>query len=219
MKFDGVIFDMDGLLMDSERYSLNLCVKLFNEMGVPYSEEEYMKTVGLTHADCDRIMLEYLNGDSEKVKQLNQGYGRAIIDAYEKGLVPLKPGAYELINYLKQQNIPYVLATSSPRDRVAVIFNKTEFNGNPFTKVITGNEVTNGKPAPEIFLKAADMIGKDIKKCLVLEDSYNGVRAGHSSGAYTIMVPDLKQPTEEIKALCNDIVEDLFKVIEILKEN
>lgn len=219
MKFDGVIFDMDGLMIDSERYSLDLCIKIMEEIDIAYSEEEYMKTVGLSHADCDRIMLEYLNGDRAKLDYMNARYKELLFDAYLKGLVPLKPGAVELIDYLKQQQIPYVLATSSPRERVNIIFNETPFKGNPFTKVITGGEVTCGKPAPEIFIRAAEMIDKDITKCLVLEDSYNGVKAGHASGATTIMVPDLKQPTEEIRALCDDVVVDLFEVIKMLKEN
>lgn len=218
MKIAGVIFDMDGLLIDSERFSMDMCIKILEKLNIQYTKEDYVKTIGLNHRDCTKLMLEHLHGDQTKVDLIYQLYDERMIQAYQNGEIPLKKGAERIIRYLLEHHIPMALATSSPFARVQDAFSNSVFGGVPFAKVITGQEVTNGKPHPEIFLKAAELIGQDITKCIVLEDSYNGINAAYRAKAITVMVPDLLEPIDEIRAKCNYVVKDLDEALELIRE-
>ena len=120
-------------------------------------------------------------------------------------------------NYLKENHIKTALATSTQRERVEIYFEK----GNlplQFDATVCGREVKNGKPAPDVFLKAAELLGLEPGECLVIEDSYNGIRAANAAGCQVVMVPDMDEPTEETKAVCAQTLESLYDVIRYLDE-
>ena len=126
--------------------------------------------------------------------------------------MPVKNGVYQLIQYLAVNNIRYAVATSNDRAMALELLEAADLRGI-FEYMVCGDEVEHGKPFPDIYLKAADMLGVNIKHTLVIEDSYNGIRAGHVAGASVIMVPDLVQPTDEIRQMTDYVVSDLSKVI------
>lgn len=218
MKFEGVIFDMDGIILDSERYAVEIFKETFANLNKEFTEELFISVLGITIEAENQILLDYFGSEKDLLYFRTQ-YNSLMEEAYAKGKIALKKGAYELVNYLKEKNIPYALATSSPLERVAVCFNNTKFGSNPFEYIVTGCEMENSKPAPDIFLKAAELMNCDIKKCLVIEDSFNGIRAAHASGATACMIIDILPPTEELMEIIDVIKEDLFEVKRMIENS
>ena len=130
---------------------------------------------------------------------------------------PAKPGLFALLDYLEEQTIPRIVASSSPR---AMIEQNLQTTGTAryFHDVVCGADVQHSKPAPDIFLEAARRLRVDIRRCLVLEDSFNGVRAGHAAGAVTVMVPDLAAPDDEMRRLYTRCCRDLYEVRDLLRD-
>lgn len=206
---NGVIFDQDGLLFDTERISVSAWNKAGDELGF-YLEESFLKTIrGANAKDAVRRFEEEFGGafDFWKLRERKQEHFLKMLRERE---MPVKPGAHELLRYLRDKGYKVALATASAREysmdnlRLAGI---EDF----FQAVITGDMVTEAKPNPEIFLKAAEVLGEEPGHCLVLEDSLNGVEAGLRGGFVTIMVPDLTEPDESLKErvcrVCSSLLE------------
>ena len=149
----------------------------------------------------------YYGDKAEELLHAVWAYGGEQI---KKG-VPCKPGLKELLSYLEDLGMPRIVASSSPRTMVELNL-QTTGTARYFHDIVCGNEVKLCKPAPDIFLEAARRIKVDIHDCMVLEDSHNGIRAGHASGAETVMVPDLLPVTDEMRSLYDDCCKDLFEV-------
>lgn len=211
----GVIFDMDGLMFDTERLWDTLWEPACRELGLPLP------------ADMERYVAggRGLAGDALKAhvrEAIPQADPQRVLDKvwqlygvrYSAG-VPCKPGLKELLAELEDRGMPRIVASSSPRSMIELNLQTTGV-ARYFHDVVSGSDVPRSKPAPDIFLEAARRLGLDIGRCLVLEDSYNGVRAGHAAGAVTVMVPDLAQPNEEIRALYDRCCRDLFEVRDLL---
>ena len=189
--YNTVIFDMDGTLYDTER----IYMKSWLAAGVP--EELYYTFIGTSSGFIyDKLTQNGLNADqviADKVAYVNR--------ELDKG-IPLKPGALETLQWLKQNGWKTAIATSSRMDVADRYLDDTNMRGF-FTEVISGYQLEHGKPAPDIFLQAARQLQSAPRECIVVEDSFNGVRAGHAAGMYTVMIPDLIQPTEEIRGLAD----------------
>ena len=210
-----VIFDMDGLMFDTERLWDTLwepaCQAL--NLAMPANLEEFLAGGrGLAGTKLNEHIQKYFPQIDpqvivEKVWELAE-------ERFGQG-VPCKPGLEELLKTLEEKKIPRIVASSSPR---ALILKNLETTGMSryFEQVVCAADVRFSKPAPDIFLEAARRLGVDSHKCLVLEDSFNGVRAGHAAGAVTVMVPDIAQPDEEIRTLYNRCCRDLHEVRQLL---
>ncbi|MDO4378181.1 MAG: HAD family phosphatase [Erysipelotrichia bacterium] len=215
MKIKGIIFDMDGIITDSETAAKRIMQEILKKHQLPYSDEIYLPLLGINHYQA----IEYFNSLT-KNEQLSHNllseFSEEIITELQQGMIPFKKGAIELINALNSINFPIALATSAEKRKV-----QASFNGNgidvPFTHVITGDMVTHSKPNPQIFLLAAQEIKQNIQDCLVIEDSYNGIRAALNAQAIACMVPDILEPTEEMKKQVI-IKNDLFEVKKMLEE-
>lgn len=216
-KFKGVIFDMDGLLVDSERISKEIYRKLFHDLGVELTDEIFSNVLGANRKSEE----EYLNkifGNCEKTSRFFERYPQMLLNAYEEKKIPLKKGAEELLLWLKDNNIPFALATSSPLKSVKAAFSDRKISLNDFTAIVTADDIKESKPNPEIFLTAAKKINCDINDCIVLEDSRNGIKAALNAKAIPIMVIDLYQPDEEIRKKVDFIQNDLNEVLEMFKK-
>lgn len=210
-----VIFDMDGLMFDTERLWDTLWEPTCRALGLEMPQDlEAFFTGGRGLAGVklnEHIQKFFPQADPqvivEKIWELAE-------QRFAQG-VPCKPGLAELLETLEEKKLPRIVASSSPR---ALIQKNLETTGMAryFDQVVCGADVRYSKPAPDIFLEAARRLGVDIRDCLVLEDSFNGVRAGHAAGAVTVMVPDIAQPDEEIRALYNRCCKDLFEVRQLL---
>ncbi len=212
----GIVFDMDGTLIDSEKlYDDNLKLAL-PQMGYEYNEEVVMRSMGLPHDKvCETLAEHYGSGlDMEELFVLVRKGVHAYIAEFG---VPLKPGVFELMDYAKSLGLPMAVASSTYRSSA---MKKLELSGiaNYLDASIFGDEVANGKPAPDIFLKAAELIGIPPSECLAIEDSHNGVKAASIAGMYTVMVPDMMPPTEELQAYISECVETLHDIQPIIRK-
>ena len=205
-----VIFDMDGLMFDTERLWDTLWEPACKELGLPLPPDMAKFQAGgrgLAGDNLRRHVAQYIPSDPQKV--LDKVWQLAD-ERFAQG-VPCKPGLKELLSYLEDLGMPRIVASSSPRTMVELNL-QTTGTARYFHDIVCGNEVKLCKPAPDIFLEAARRIKVDIHDCMVLEDSHNGIRAGHASGAETVMVPDLLPVTDEMRSLYDDCCKDLFEV-------
>ena len=208
----GVIFDMDGLMFDTERLWDTLWEPACKELGLPLPPDMEKFTAGgrgLAGENLCRHVAEYIPGDPQKVWQLAD-------KRFAEG-VPCKKGLKELLATLEDMGLPRIVASSSPRNMIEMNL-QTTGTVRYFHDVVSGTEVAHSKPAPDTFLLAAEKLHLDPHICLVLEDSFNGVRAGRAAGCVTVMVPDLMQPTEEITKLYDRKCSDLLEVRDLLIE-
>jgi HAD hydrolase, family IA, variant 3 len=213
-----VLFDMDGLMFDTERLYGKAWQNAAVLQGCKISDEAILKIKGANRA----LVYEILRADAgeefdiEKGRDAREEY--IVSHIREHGLTK-KKGLDNLLKYLKENNIKACLATSTKRE-IAIKYLKMANVYDYFDDFTCGDEIENGKPAPDIFLKAANKVKTDIVESLVLEDSINGLNAGIAAGAIVIMVPDTIEPTDEIRSKVDDVKADLDEVIDwISKEN
>jgi HAD superfamily hydrolase (TIGR01509 family) len=210
----GAVFDMDGLLIDSEAVYQKMWKRIAAERGIDLDPAFGIRISGSSRPQADGLIEQYYHvtdGD-----EIYQECVRRVADELSEHAAA-KPGAYELAAYLKKKGVKAAVASSTKRRLVERNLEKLGLRPY-FDAVVGGEDVRMGKPHPDIFLKAAGMLGLSGKDCYVLEDAYNGVRAGHAAGSFTIMVPDQVQPDEEIRGLADAVCHDLYEVKEKMEE-
>jgi beta-phosphoglucomutase-like phosphatase (HAD superfamily) len=204
-----VVFDMDGLLFDTETLYQEALLLAAAERGHEVAPDFFTQTVGLPWAQCRALLLSHF-GETFAIDEFQEAWGRHFWVIAETRLLS-KVGALELLDTLDQYRLPRAIATSSSRrtvERHLTAHNLME----RFDAIVGHGDYERGKPAPDPFLKAAERLGVEPHLCLALEDSHNGVRSASSAGMMTIMVPDLLEPTGEIRGLCALVVPDLHEV-------
>ena len=210
----GVIFDMDGLLFDTERVYRECWASLAPEFGQIPDPKLPEAVCGVSGPKLRQIILEYYpTVDVE-------AYIQTCTDRVHELLgqeVPEKPGVHEILEYLQETGVKTAVASSSP---VAVIEQNLRLTGiaGYFDAVISGDQVRRGKPAPDIFLAAADLLNLPPSNCYVLEDSIHGIHAAHAAGCAPIMVPDMTAPNDEMHRICTGIYSSLIEVMEAMKQ-
>ncbi len=203
-KFGAIIFDMDGVIFDSERLYMQCCREAAEIFGADNIEEVVLSCIGLnTEKTHERYRSAY--GDDFPLAEFWKEATTRFAGKAQGGLLPVKDGAAEILEKLKNDGMPVALASSTRTEMVIRELTAAELDGY-FNVIIGGDMVTKSKPEPDIFLLAAEKLGIKIEDCAVIEDSMNGIRAARASGAYVIMVPDLVQPTEEDSQLYTDAV-------------
>ena len=212
---DGVIFDMDGTMFDTERMWATFWEPALAALGLPYREglaEAARGTAGVT----TRNVVRQFYGPNCDAEAIVDSLHRVADEVFFSAPVPKKPGLEALLAWLKARHIPMAVASSS---REAMIRHNLDVWGltQDFTAIVSGQHVAHSKPDPEIFLLTAQKLGVEPSRCLVLEDSYNGVRAGAAGGFVTVMVPDLVPADDEMKRLYTMECASLEEVLEKLK--
>lgn len=210
----GAIFDMDGLMFDSERLVCNIWQEMMDENGYEYSVDIFKNTIGLRRDKTKEFYISLYGSDFDydgfKIKSRERFYERI-----ERDGVPVKKGLFELLDYLKANNIKMAVATSTSAKTAVKVIKKAGVY-EYFDSFVCGDDVKNGKPHPEVFLTAAQRIGVAPYECIAFEDSINGIKSAFDANMTTVMVPDFLQPTDEIKGkisfLCNSLDEaiDIF---------
>lgn len=216
MKYQAVIFDMDGLLLDTELLYIELCEELTAELGYPLPREAFIKCIGRDDRDSAVVFRSYAGEDFPAEYVRTEMVGR-IQRAIEMRGAPTKPGATEILTRLHEAGIPTSIATSTYRDSAEFRIASAGWTGL-FDTFTFGNEVKVGKPAPDVFLLAASRLGAEPSRCVVLEDSFNGLRAARAAGMTSVWVPDLltAQTNPEIVPYADHIVKDLYEACELL---
>ncbi|MDV3425902.1 MAG: HAD family phosphatase [Bacillota bacterium] len=214
-KAEGVIFDMDGLIFDTERLSLSIYRKIFKKYGYILNEDVFMSIMGRDREDIRQIYMDNYGRDLPLDKIFKEKDKETLKCINENG-VPIKSGVYEILNFLNEGGYKTALATSSMRKRTDMLM-ETAGIRHMFSAVVCGDEVEKSKPNPEIFLKAAKKLNLDPGKCIVLEDSPAGITAAARAGMIPINIPDLKSPDDEMREKAYRIFSSLSDVVDYLK--
>lgn len=215
-KIKALVFDMDGLIIDSERIVQRTWALAGPVLGYEKIEEHIYPLLGANVKRRDAYFKEHFGQDfpMEKFAELTRKFFYEIID--KEGL-PLKPGVKELMEEAKKRGLKIALATSSRQEYAKNVLGRVDvwkyFDGGVF-----GDQVTKAKPDPEIYLLACGKVGVAPEQALALEDAPAGIRSAHAAGMRVIMVPDLVQPDEEIQKLYYKKVETLHEVLPLLDE-
>ena len=214
--FEAVVFDMDGVLFDSER-ALMLCwLEVAEKYGIEDIEKPYFASVGTNAAKTRQIMLETYGEDFPYDRYAEEAF-RMYLEKYGSGKLPVKSGVCEILEFLRSKGKKIALA-SSTRKQAVIARLKDAGILDYFDEVITGDMVTKSKPEPEIFVLACEKLGVSPSRAYAIEDSYNGIRAAYRGELKPIMVPDLLPADEEMKELSEAVIDSLNSVIAYLKE-
>ncbi len=208
-----VVFDMDGLLVDTETVSREAMILAARQQGAELPHELFVRMIGLNFATSGPLVAEHF-GPGFDVPAFQAESTRLFRAAGEMG-VTLKDGVVELLDLLDVLKLPRAIATSSPHQDVERNLGRHALRPR-FDAVVAGGDYPRSKPFPDPFLKAAEVLGVDPAHCLALEDSHNGIRAAHAAGMMAVMVPDLLEPNEEMHALCVRIIESLHEVRDLI---
>lgn len=208
-----VVFDMDGLLVDTETVVWSSCAAATRAVGKELPFELFKNMIGLAYAPSRKVLTDHFGADFD-MRAWEQAMRAHFREAQAAGIA-LKAGAVEILDHLEATGVPRAVATSSSLESLHNSLGPSGIVPH-FSALITRDVVENTKPHPEPFLKAAAALGVAPEDCLALEDSHNGVRAAHAAGMMTVMVPDLLDPTEEMHSLCVRIAADLHEVRELL---
>lgn len=211
--FEGVIFDMDGLMFDTEKVWAECWVPTLEIMGIPMRAGIADAARGTAGGEFAEVVHEWFGPDVDAERVRNVWHEVATV-RFQSG-VEKKPGLDELLCYLGQKGIPAAVASSSPAEQIRRHLDFAGVSGC-FDAVVSSLEVERAKPEPDVFLRAAELLGVVPERTLVLEDSYNGVRAGAAGGFFTVMVPDLAAPTPEMRGLARRVCSSLLEVRDLL---
>lgn len=215
MQYQAVVFDMDGVIFDTERLVIEFWKEVAKKHNIPNVEHTCIQCLGTNRVRTREIFLENYGADfpfdpyRAEVTEL--------FDTHYKGVpLPTKPGIRELLSYLQEQDIKVGLASSTAQHLVRDEIGTAGLLPY-FQTLVCGDMVEHSKPAPDIFLKACEILNADPTKSIAIEDSFNGIRSAHCAGMTPIMVPDQVQPTDEIRTLAFHVMPSLLDVLNWLK--
>jgi HAD superfamily hydrolase (TIGR01509 family) len=207
-----VIFDMDGLLLDSEPLYRITWQTAAAELGCPIDDAFYARFVGRGNDEAELLLRERF-GDALPLDEFRVRWRRDFDERLDRAPLARKPGAIELLDFLDAAAIPKALATSTPRSIAVRCLGDLAAR---FAVITCGDEVEHSKPHPDLFLQTSQRLGVPPSQCLVLEDSEAGVRAARAAGMEVIMVPDLVAPSEEIAGMAMRVCASLKDVIPVI---
>lgn len=216
MKYRAVIFDMDGVIFDSERLVLECWKEIAKRENIKDMEEVFRRCIGTNKQKTKEILLEHY-GQEFDYDTFRKEASNLFHSRYGDGRLPMKIGVKELLSYLKEQGVRIGLASST---RYEVVHQELKDAGIlPYFESLTcGDMVKQSKPEPEIFLKACESLSVDAKEAIAIEDSFNGIRSAYRAGMFPIMVPDMIPPNEEMKQLAGKIFNNLVEVKEWIEQ-
>lgn len=214
MDFQAVVFDMDGIIFDSEKLVIACWKEVAKKYGVPDIEAACQECLGVNATNTRQKFLNRY-GQDFPYDTYKQEMSQLFHSRYDGGRLPMKTGVVELLTYLKEQGKKIGLA-SSTRKAVVEQDLKDARILSYFDVVIGGDMVTKSKPEPEIFLRACQELGVEPGEAFAIEDSYNGIRAAAAGKLRALMVPDLMPPTQEMQELAEQILDTLLDVKEYL---
>ena len=211
---DGVLLDMDGTLLDTETIYHASTMATMQMLGYADAGDICHAMIGVPGVQCEAMLVERY-GTSFPVSDFTEAFSLHSGKLLAEG-IPLKPGAGELLDALTAAQCPRAIVTSSGR-RTAERHLSLAGIRSHFDVIVSNDDVRRGKPAPDLYLLAAERLGLDPERCLAIEDSNPGVTAAHAAGVPAIMVPDILAPKAEVRAMCTAILPDLTAVLALLR--
>ena len=214
--YKAVVFDMDGVIFDSERLVLECWKEIAQTKGMEHMDEVFRKCIGTNMIKTKEILLEHY-GEDFPFDTFRKEASILFHSQYDNGRLPMKAGIKELLVYLKEQGVRIGLASST---RYEVVRQELQDAGilSYFQSLTCGDMVKQSKPEPEIFLKACESLFVKPEEAIAIEDSFNGIRSAYRAGMFPIMVPDMIAPNEEMKQLAGKIFLNLVEVKEWLQK-
>ncbi len=211
---EAVLFDMDGLLLDTEAVYIEAYHAAARTIGTIMPIELCHAMIGVPTRECEAMIQDHF-GPAFSVEQFHghfNQHARLMLDAH----VPVKPGAGELLADLAGRGLPLAIATSSRATTVQRHLGRAGLLGH-FKAIATRYDVERGKPHPDVYLEAARRLGVAPERCIAFEDSNVGLTAAHAAGTMAIMVPDILPPSPEVLAKCLRVVPDLHAALRLLQ--
>ncbi len=209
-----VLFDMDGVIFDSERLYLDCCAEAAAELNMENIEEVCLRCIGVTKEITRAILLEAYREET-LVDRFTAQAVSLFREKYREGRLEMKPGVVELLQELKKNGVKTAIASSTKTEIVEKEILDAGIRPY-FDCVVGGDQAGRSKPNPDIFLKTAEELEEAPESCVVIEDSFNGIRAAKAAGMTAIMVPDLLAPDKEIRTLADHVVSNLYEAGKIL---
>lgn len=206
---EAVILDMDGTLHDTEGVYHRALKDAVHAVGFTISDAFCHSLIGIPGPETDAMLKAHL-GPEFPFAEYDRQYDE-LIDRALGTVVPLKDGAFELLDEIARHRLKAAVATSASRRAAELHLGRSGLRAR-LPVVVTRNDVARGKPYPDVYLRAAELLGVPPGACLAVEDSFNGIRAAHAAGMMPVMVPDLLTPTLEIRAMCVCVARDLREV-------
>lgn len=209
-----VVFDMDGVIFDTENCYLECWKEVAPKYNIENAEEVIYKCIGTTEEMTKKIVMEHFGNDFPYDK-----FSMDVVKIFQERYAlcpPKKKGIEELLQYLKDNHYKIGLASSTKKDVVVAELTNTNLI-QYFDQIVGGDMITKSKPHPDIYLKACSLLSEEPSNCIAIEDSFNGIRSAYSANMKPIMVPDLVAPNSEMKEKSFIILDNLFKVIDFLK--
>jgi len=210
-----IIFDMDGLMFDTERLSIPAWKKAGEKYGFNIEPAHVIEIIGINIIDTQKIFENYFGKDFPffKIKTMREKYA---FEYMEENGIPVKKGLYDLIDYLEDKKISKAVATSSERKKAEKYLTLANIE-NRFDYIVCGDEVTKGKPDPDIFIKVAQKAECNPDQCIVLEDSETGIIAASRAGMKPVFIKDIKRLSRSAEKLVFKEFNSLFEVKDYIK--
>ncbi len=203
-----VILDMDGLMLDTESIYKRAWENAATRCGYSLDDSFYLTLIGKPTPACEAAILEHFGG-AFPIAEFRALWSELWRTYVEGSGIPTKPGLAELLSFLGERRIPVAVATSSDREYTNFSLRAAGLEGR-FDHIVTGDQVVNGKPAPDIYVESARRLGVAPELCVAIEDSDAGALAANAAGMITMMVPDLKPPSAEAQSAAFCVVATLL---------
>lgn len=217
VRMKAVVFDMDGVLFDTEILCMKSWMAIAERHGLPDMAEIFPQCIGLNANDSRRIVLNAYGADFD-YPAFREETARWFREYIETNGLPVKQGVYQILEWLGASGYKVALASSTRRESVFSHLDKAGIRGC-FSVVVTGDMVEHSKPRPDIYLLACRELGVEPELCYAIEDSPNGIRSAHAAGMCPVMVPDMIPPDEELRRLSAVVLKDLTEVLAYLQDH
>lgn len=210
---------MDGLLLDTEAVYCRTNIEYAKKWGLKgYDKAHYLTELGQGEAETyRRYYVDFPETSDENIENFIKETRESIHTEFTEIGAPIKPGVFELLDYLKAEEIPCVVASSNNRGAIEVLLENAKM-ADYFTGIVSGDDVTHAKPHPEIVEKAIALLGAEPDELVMLEDSLNGIRASHTAKVPVVMIPDLLPPNDEAREKTVAIYPSLHEYLASLQE-
>lgn len=212
-----IVFDMDGVLFDTERLCMNTWHEMAKERNMEHMDQVAENSIGRNRVAIERVYLDTYGEDFPVAQFLDESRKR-MWESIEQNGLKLMEGVMELLNYLRENGYRIAIASSSGEpviERYLGIAGMRQY----FDRIVGGNQIKNSKPSPDIYLKACEILGADPKETIAVEDSPNGIRSAYRAGMIPVMIPDLIEPDEEIRQMYYKKYASLTEFREALENN
>ena len=215
MKIKGMVFDLDGTLLDTEPIAIEATNRVAPLFGIEVSIEKSYEFLGISSDVVKKYFLDNFGSDFDY-----EGYRRKKID-YQKDVInrdgiKYKKGAKEILEFAKENNIKCAVATSTGRERADFLIEKAQI-GSYFSAIVCGSEVENGKPAPDVFIEAVRRMGVSTDESIGFEDSRNGIISSHRAGLLSILIPDLLKPDNDSLSAADHVFNDMAEALSYVR--